>query len=167
MKQWYVVYTKPRQEDLAQRNFARQGFETFLPWCRRDRRRRTGWVTATEPLFPRYLFLHADLGRDNVAPVRSTKGSIGFVMFGERPGKVPNEFIEQLHAATDPQTQVVPVGMPAFRHGDRLEVKSGPLAGLEGIFLAEKGEDRVVMLFRLLGRENAVTVQRSNVVLAG
>lgn len=167
MKQWYVVYTKPRQEAVAQDNLRRQGYETFLPWCRRDRRHRAGWVTSTEPLFPRYLFLHADLARENTASVRSTTGAIGFVVFGGRPGTIPDEFVEHLGAAAEPGTQIVPLGPKAFRRGDRLEVKSGPFAGLEGVYLAEKGEDRVVLLFRLLGRENAVTVERRNLALAG
>ena len=92
---------------------------------------------------------------------------MGFVVFGGRPGRVPDAFVEHLGAAAEPGTQIVPLGPTAFRRGDRLAVKSGPFAGLEGVFLAEKGEDRVLVLFRLLGRENAVTVARGNVALAG
>ena len=167
MEQWYVVFTKARQEALAEENLQRQGFEIFLPWCQRDRRRRTGWITATEPLFPRYLFLRADLARDNTASVRSTTGAVGFVVFGGRPGQVPEAFVDRLQEMAEPGSRVVPVGPARYRRGDRLAVKSGPFAGLEGIFLEGKGEDRVLLLFRLLGRENAVVVARNNVALAG
>jgi transcriptional antiterminator RfaH len=167
MKQWYVVYTKPRQEQLARENLERQGFETFLPWCQRDRRRRTGWVMATEPLFPRYLFLRVDLARDNTASVRSTTGAVGFVVFGGRPRHVPDLFVGQLAALAAPDSRVVPIGPERFRRGDPVEVKTGPFAGLEGIFLEDKGADRVMLLFRILGRENAVAVARNNVALAG
>jgi transcriptional antiterminator RfaH len=73
---WYAVVSKPRQEQSALENLQRQGFECFLPMAENPYQRRSKkHQRIVEPLFPRYLFLRADASQQNLAPVRSTKGS--------------------------------------------------------------------------------------------
>ena len=71
MKHWYAIHTKPRQEDLAAEHLRGQEFEIYLPMIKQARRFRQKWRDTIEPLFPRYLFIRLDLGRDNVSPIRS------------------------------------------------------------------------------------------------
>ena len=42
-KRWYLVYSKPRQEELAKANLQRQGFVCYLPMARQPRRRMGKW----------------------------------------------------------------------------------------------------------------------------
>jgi transcription antitermination factor NusG len=51
-----------------------------------------------------------------------------------------------------------------FRRGERVLVAVGPLTGMEGIFHAEKGEDRVLILLNFLGRQNTVVMKATEVV---
>ena len=53
---WYVAYTKPRQESVAECNLQRQSFETYLPWIFQARRKRGERKGIVEPMFPCYLF---------------------------------------------------------------------------------------------------------------
>ena len=59
-KSWYLVYTKPRQEEVALTNLTRQGYGVYLPRLRQLRKRSGKQVPVVEPLFPRYLFIHLD-----------------------------------------------------------------------------------------------------------
>ena len=63
MKQWYAVYTKPRMELWARSNLWERGFEVYLPQYRKLRRHARKLDIIAAPLFPRYLFVRADLGR--------------------------------------------------------------------------------------------------------
>jgi len=96
MKPWYAVYTKARQETVAEENLQRQGFETFLPWITQLRRRRGKWLDVTEPLFPRYLFTRLDPAGQDIGPIRSTFGVTRLVTFGDRLRAVPETLIESL-----------------------------------------------------------------------
>ena len=57
MKQWFVIYSKPSQERIAEGNLQAQGFETYLPRLaqRKTHARRSSVVTV--PMFPRYFFV--------------------------------------------------------------------------------------------------------------
>jgi len=71
--QRFAVVTKPRKEKVALENLQHQGFECFLPMAENPyQRRRKPHQKIIEPLFPRYLFLNAIAGSQNLAPVRST-----------------------------------------------------------------------------------------------
>jgi hypothetical protein len=56
----YLVHAKPRQEDVALNNLERQGYTCYLPQMRIERVQRRKVETATESMFPRYLFIRRD-----------------------------------------------------------------------------------------------------------
>ena len=64
--------------------------------------------------------------------------------------------------------RVMEAGVPVFRHalheGDRVRVKEGPLAGVEGVFVEDKpGTGRLIVSVGLLGRGIAVEVDGTSV----
>lgn len=166
MKRWYLVYSKPRKETVAEDNLKRQGYETYLPLIRLNRRRRGRWGMASEPLFPRYLFVRLMPGTDNMSPIRNTIGVSGLVRFNEEPAVVKDQIVESLKHMVDSNTGLHYRRRPVFVRGDSVVVDEGPLAGVEAIFLAESGEERVVILFSMLGRENRISVERHLLRLA-
>lgn len=151
-KVWYLVYTKPRQESLAQDNLARQGYGVYLPRVRLMRKRQGRQVAIIEPLFPRYLFIHLDTQSDNWGPIRSTYGVASLVRFGNEPAKVPDDFVELLKAQ-EGQDGLHEWAEPKLHLGDRLRVIEGPLKGYEGVLLAKSGQARVMLLMDMLGKE--------------
>lgn len=60
MFSWYLIHSKPRQEDLALDNLQRQGYECYLPLISIEKLRRKLLVPADEPLFSRYFFIRLD-----------------------------------------------------------------------------------------------------------
>jgi transcriptional antiterminator RfaH len=156
-KNWYLVFTKPRQERVARTNLLRQGYETYLPLTRELRRHHGRRMTLIVPMFPRYLFVRLDTETDNWAPIRSTLGVVSLVRFGPQPARVPDDLIGLLRAREDREgLQVLPP--EAFRPGARVRVKAGGLAGYEGIFLARTGRERVLILLDILGRDTRASV---------
>lgn len=95
-KQWFAVFTKPRQEATAQQNLDRQSFETYLPQIKQSRRNRGKWIERIEPMFPRYLFFRLDPNTQDSSPIRSSKGAVGLVRFGGEPVPVPEAVIRTL-----------------------------------------------------------------------
>lgn len=163
MEAWYVVHAKARQERLAAEQLRRQHYHVYLPLLRTPKRRRGHWRDVIEPLFPGYLFIRVDLHLQNTAPIRSTYGVIGLVRFGGETRPVPGNLVEcLLSAETDPQGAIRQEHL--FQSGDRVEIASGPLAGLKGIFLAASGQERAQLLLDLLGRSNRVLVSQHQLV---
>lgn len=166
MFSWYAIHTKPRSEEIAEENLVRQGFETYLPRCVVSRRNRGKWVDRIEPLFPRYLFIRLDLERDNVAPIRSTRGVVGLVRFSNTPAPVPEGLVEKLKASANPETGLHALNAGGLEKGDKVRISEGPLSELDAVFLAWKGSDRALVLLSLLGKQNLVTVKKDKVIKA-
>src|SRR3954453_18768639 len=61
---WYLVHTQPKSERKAQWHLAAQGFSIFLPQFHKTIRHARQLRTVKAPVFPRYLFITLDLGRD-------------------------------------------------------------------------------------------------------
>lgn len=166
MQAWYAVQSKVRQESVAAENLTRQQYDVYLPLIQSPKRRRGRWRDVIEPLFPSYFFVQLDLQRQNTSPIRSTRGVTGLVRFGnEAPQPVPNGLIERLKATeTDSDGIIRP--QPVFEPGDRVEIASGPLTGLQAVFLSSSGEERANLLLELLGRSNRVVLSRHHLVPA-
>ena len=151
-KSWYLVYSKPHQEDAAFTHLVRQGYSAYLPRCRRMRKRQGRSLPVIEPLFSRYLFIHLDIHTDNWGPIRSTQGVASLVRFGQNPSPVPDSliaFLRSCEGADGLSTRVE----PQHQAGDRVRVADGPLEGYEGIFLAKTSRERVVVLLEILGKQ--------------
>lgn len=150
-KRWYLVYAKPKKEELARVNLERQGYPTYLPMMRTPRRRMGRRIIRVEPMFPRYLFIHLDTESDNWAPIRSTLGVANLVRFGMYPSPVPDDLVTTLRARED-TAGVQDVPLHTFEAGQKVRIEDGPFMGYEGIFLAQTGQERVMILLDIVGK---------------
>ncbi len=164
MESWYVVNTKPKNEVIAEENLQRQSFMTYLPWIRLSRRRRGKWVKVIEPMFPGYLFVRLDPKLQSVAPIRSTRGVLKLVSFGHSPKTISDNIINDLKNTADRQTGLHSATIPLFEKGDVVNVVSGPLQGLRGIYQATTKNERVTILMELLGMTHSVLMRRDDIV---
>ncbi len=157
ISQWFVVLSKPRREAEAAEQLSRQNYVVFLPRVQVQRRQRGRWREVVEPMFPRYLFLQATLGDDDLAPVRSTRGVVGLVRFGGQIRPAPDAVVETLQRLCAAKSGVVELPR-VLEPGSRVRILEGPFAGHEAELLNTAGESRVRVLLHLLGTVNAVTV---------
>ncbi len=156
---WFAVFCKPRQEQMALVNLENQGFTCFLPMALNPYQKISKRnEDRTEPLFPRYLFLRAVPGEQNLAAVRSTRGAMDLVRCGREPLVVPDAIVAELRRRQDPETGLIPLEPVDLQLGDRVRVFDGPLAGAEGVLKQRSGEVRSLILMNILGRETTLEV---------
>lgn len=156
-REWYLVFSKPRQEKVARNNLARQDYEVFLPLICNRKRQRGVYVGVVEAMFPRYLFIHLNQHSDDWGPIRSTYGVTGLVEFGGEPARVGRELITRLrHHADDDGVHRLPD--TEIRPGDRIRIVEGIMAGYDGICRARTGKERVAILLNIAGNCTEINV---------
>lgn len=148
---WYLVHTKPRQEDCALQNLQRQGYQCYLPMLSVESIRQGSLAVANEPLFPRYLFIRLGVGDSakSWAPIRSTKGVNRLVCFGSEPARIDDNLIAFLQAQ---EISLQNKPEPLFKPGERVRITEGAFIGIEGIYQMIEGERRVMVLIELLSK---------------
>jgi transcriptional antiterminator RfaH len=163
---WYLVHTKPGCERVAQENLERQGYGVYYPRLLQPVRARGRWVERVISLFPRYVFLHLEVGCQALSPVQSTIGVTTLVRFGLDYAVVPHKVIENLLARADPATGLHRLDRQRnmLAHGAKVRIVAGAFDGLEGVFQRRSGDERVIVLLKLLGQGTPVCVPRGFVM---
>jgi len=155
MKKWYLIQTKPQQEAVATQNLSNQGFDIFHP--------KAMIKNKSVSLFPRYLFIQLDDNNENWTPIRSTKGVTNFVRFGLNFAIVPNQII-RLIKIQQQQTIEKLINICSHQKGDSIEIQTGAFKGQQAIFQNYNSTDRVTVLLKLIGQQQAITLDQREVV---
>lgn len=150
---WYLVQCRARQDERALEHLQRQSFECYRPRYEVERIRGGRRELASVALFPGYLFILLDRIYDNWLPIRSTRGVIQIVRFNEYPLPVADGIIEQLRERTERGW----LREPYLRSGERVIVTEGSFSGIEAIFLAGDGDQRVTLLLSILHSEQRLS----------
>jgi len=150
---WYLIQSKPKQEERAEANLRNQGFTCYRPTRRIELVRRGRRVQLEESLFPGYLFIRLDRMSDNWFAIRSTRGVARLVCFGQEPARVSASIIYDIKTFSDNK----PVAQ-ALRSGDLVRITEGPFSDLEAIFMRPDGDERAILLLNLLHREQQLKV---------
>lgn len=149
---WYVIQCKAGESFRAAEHLTNQGYEVLHPVIERKRRRRGKLALVCEPLFPFYLFIQLDKIVSNWRPIRSTRGVLRIVSFGNVPAAVPDTLVEQLMHGSNKLDGV----HTRFSPGDSVKIADGPFKGLEAIFQHAKGTERAVVLLSMLQHQRSV-----------
>ena len=158
-ERWYVARTRPQRELHAEGQLKNQGFHTFVPRFLKNRRHARKVETISAPLFPRYIFVVVDRGRDRWRSINGTLGVDRLLMYGGEPQAVPAGVVEGLIAAADAQGNV------RFdfhlREGQAVKVTAGPFADLIGQLEGLDDNGRVRVLLEILGGKVRVALPQS------
>ncbi len=149
---WYVIHTRPRQEERALENLTRQGYKAWMPWLEVEKLRGGRITKVIEPMFSRYLFIQLDQVTTNWGPIRSTLGVSKLVTFGNQAASISNEFVEILQRTPLQDSKHI------LKQGDEVEIMQGPLKGVKGIFDQQDGELRAMILIELINQSHKVQV---------
>ncbi len=144
MKKWFVVNTKPKNEDRAANNFLSGGIEVLAPKLRLRKYKDGRFIYVIEPMFPSYIFVKFHPVDDYIL-VKYTRGVKTIVNFGGKIVPLHDEFIEYIKdKLEDGVATIQPKG---FKKGEKIVIKDGPFKGLSGIFEKElDGKERVAIL---------------------
>lgn len=147
---WYLIQCKARQDERAEENLIRQGYECLRLKVSQECFRYGRRQTITQSLFPGYIFIHMGDG-ESWAPLRSTRGVLRVVSFGSLPLPIDSDVIAHLQ-----QRATQPNALPALTTGELVRITSGPFSELEAVFLGMDGDERVVVLLNFLQRKQEV-----------
>ena len=155
MRNWYLIKTKPRQENVAIQNLKNQEYSTYC-----------ATVTINNKhvvLFPGYIFIHLDNKKENWSPIRSTKGVVNFVRFGLNFAQVPDNVIEFLKANQLINKEKLE-NLNKFKSGDKVQITEGVLKNCVAIFKSFKSDERVILLMNIIGQKQAITIKQELVI---
>lgn len=152
---WFALYTTSRHEKRVAEHLGQREIECYLPLYRCARKWSDGSrVTLDLPLFPGYLFIH--IRRDERSDVLAVPGALAVVGgTGGEPASLPDTTINALRTGLK-ERQVQP--HPFVAAGQRVRIRCGALAGLEGIVVRNKNGFRVVMTLEHIMQSYAVEV---------
>ena len=158
---WYAVYTKPRHERKVNVHLARDGIATFLPEIERWSRRKDRKKKILYPIFPGYLFINTELSVENRLKVIKTKGVVRILGTKGVPTAIPTHQIDAIQKLVDSKNDVSPY--PYLKKGQLVRVIGGPLNGVEGIFVSDKGKGKLVVSIDILHRAVSVAIEEADV----
>jgi transcription antitermination factor NusG len=152
---WFAVYTSSRHEKRVQQHLSQRGIEHFLPLYRSQRKWSDGSrVTLDLPLFPGYIFV--SIRRFERVRVLEVPGVLAIVGgTGREPAPLPEAEMSALRSGLHLR-HVEP--HPFLTAGQKVRIRAGALAGMEGIVVRMKNSLRVVLTMDLILQSIAVEV---------
>lgn len=154
---WYAIRVKSNHEGVAAQGLAGKGFDVCVPRCPAASRQQACAFKQDAPLFPGYVFCRFNpLDR---LPILTVPGVVHIVSFGGFPQPVEEE--EMTAVLTMLRSGLQVASFLALPVGQRVLLEAGPLAGLSGVVLAHRNEERFVVSVSLLQRSIGVVVDRS------
>jgi transcription termination/antitermination protein NusG len=138
-KGWFALYTSSRREKHVAKLLDERQIDNFLPLYQADRHwKKRSPVTLDLPLFPNYIFVQAG----QKASLLSVPGVLSIVGSGRQPWPVPDHEIEAFRNAIG-VCKLEPHSV--FAVGERVRIKNGALAGMQGVLVRKKSNLRVVL----------------------
>jgi transcriptional antiterminator RfaH len=150
---WAVIQCKPGRERWV-RFFLLKWLhlECYLPRIKHRKR--------TQALFPGYCFVQIE---NRWFDILRQPYVIRLLMNGERPARIPNEFIDNLYKRERNGFVKLPQP-PKFRRGQPVKVIRGTFNGMAGIHDGMSGRDRERVLLELLGRKVRIELPTADVL---
>jgi transcription antitermination factor NusG len=156
---WFVAHTRPRCEKKLVSYCERESVPTTLPCYRSVRKYRGKTAVFHKPLFPGYVFLR--------------------LLAHQRQKIYQSDYVANLLEVTDQalfqqqlddiltalETNVEIQLEPQIQEGCRVQIKSGPLRGLEGWVQYRSGMMQVLLRLDFIGQAAAVKVDASDLEL--
>jgi transcription antitermination factor NusG len=155
---WYAAYTTSCHEKQVAEHLMVRKIENFLPLYTSIRRRANGrTVTLESPLFPSYVFVQ--ITRQERVKVLNVPGVLSLVGTRREPTPLPSAEMETLRSRLH-LCQALP--HPFLAIGEKVRVRSGPFAEMQGIVLRNSKKTRLVISLDLIMQSVAVEVDAAD-----
>lgn len=159
---WYVVQTRSRHESKVELALLQKGIENFLPRIIVHSRRRDRKLLLNLPLFPGYLFVHADLVTSVYHEIIKQPGVVRLLWRNGNPIPVPNEKMESIKAIVTSDRPYYPWAY--LECGKQVRIIDGPLSGAVGIIQKRRDKKRrLVVTVEMFQRSVAVELDEEAV----
>ena len=156
---WYALQVRTRYERAVAGYLTGLDYEWFLPVCK-DRKLWSDRIKQVEtPLFPGYLFCRFDVQKR--LPILKIPGVVQIVGYNRQPISVDESEIAAIQTLVASGVPNQPCSFVEI--GDRVQIESGPLRGLQGILAESRGRHKFVLSVSLLQRSVAVEIDSMSV----
>ncbi len=157
-KNWYALYTKPRNEKKVHLELVYAGFEVYLPLITRLKQWSDRKKKVVEPLFKSYIFVHIEY--KDIFNVLALPGAVRFVKFENKPVPIPPQQIEAIRYYLNEKEYVADENAN-FSEGQLVRVKHGQMEGLIGRMIRHQGKFKLVIRIEAVGSSITLTIPRT------
>ena len=150
-RRWWAVYTRSRMEKSLARQLLAMEVPFYLPLIPRTTTIAGRRVKSLLPLFTGYLFLY---GTDEERVQTLATNRVAQLWGASKVDDITRD-LQNVRALIESGVPLSPEGQ--LQPGRRVRVKTGMLMGLEGVVVARRGEDRLLVAVNFL--QQGVSVQ--------
>lgn len=150
---WYLVRTKYGNEETAQTNLERQGFETYKPLISLEKISKGKLQTVIEPAFRGYVFVSFNPVTQSAFSINNTQGVYGLVSFGGCIASIPDYVVDSIVKSFEAYKY-----SDGYKQGENIRIIDGPFKGLDAIFSEPDGDKRSVIMLNLLNQHKLITI---------
>ena len=149
---WFLLHTRSRQEKAVSETLSAKSIIHFLALVEVTRDY-GGRKTAVQlPLFPGYLFLKGT--NDELYEADRTKRIANVISVADQ-----EKIVWELRNLSIALTHTVPLDpYPYLRMGVKVEVRGGPLMGLQGVIESRLKRDRLILQVDVLGQATSLEI---------
>jgi transcription antitermination factor NusG len=154
---WYAVQTRARHERVVVQRFREKGLTTFLPLVTEVRRWSDRKKSVEVPLFGCYVFVKMMPTNEDRLKVLRTDSVFDLVGVSRYGTPIPDDQIDAVRTIVE--GRVTWESYPFLKIGQRIRIRSGALAGVEGILVSKDGKRSVVVSVDAIQRSLSVRVE--------
>jgi transcriptional antiterminator NusG len=158
---WFAVWTRSRHEKIVAAALNQSGIPHYLPLKSEVRKWSDRNQIVESPLFSGYLFVNINILTNSRLQVLKVPGVGALVGNRMSPLPIPDQQIEDVR-------KVLTAGVeysvqPLLKEGDRVRVKQGALAGVEGTLIGNSSTSRLLVSIEMIRQSLSVKVLRSDI----
>jgi transcription antitermination factor NusG len=136
---WFIFYTRPRTEKIIRDELSRNGYENYLPttkttkiWKNRQKK------IIEKALFPGYIFVY--IQECEIYKIVRFDKIVTYLHVSRVPSVIDSDEIERLKKLIEFGQDINTIIQ--FSLNKKVRIISGPLLGVEGILIKQKGKMR-------------------------
>jgi transcriptional antiterminator RfaH len=153
---WYVIYTRSRQERILADQLEQAGFTVFLPMVKKERTWSDRKKIIDAPLFNSYVFIK---GVSDKNKFKEYLSFVAFLQYNNKPGIVRQSEIDTIKTILKHGYDVSEAdAYENFEIGSQVMVIGGPLKGMVGDLISEPGNESLLIHFENLGNSLQVKI---------
>ncbi len=152
-RQWWALYTRPRQEKSLARELVRLELPFYLPLVNKANLIRGREVMSHVPLFQGYLFFYGD----NEERLRglATRRVAQVVAVND-----PLRLVEDLRRIQKLIESGAPLTLESqLSTGRRVRIRAGAMRGLEGVVVERRGQSRLLVAIDFIQQGASVAIE--------
>jgi len=151
-RDWWVVYTRSRQEKAVARELHRYGVPFYLPLIPQDRVNCGRRIRSFMPLFSGYLFLFGD-ETERIMTLKTNR--ISRIL----PVSNPDQLLQDLYQVSQLISSDAPLTVERrLQPGQCVRIKSGPFRGYEGTLIRRHGRQRFQVAISYLNQGVSIEI---------